>query len=281
MTVPYRMCALAALVAVSCAHGNGERQTANRKLPAPPATAAFEPALAAIRSGEIDRILAMRGEASDSKMGDFLRQLYVRYGDVERIATLAIERAGPVSRGAFLAEHEFGPFVWELITDGLTFPLVHATSDLTPYLRTSEAPSGAAVLATQVLDGLNAGRATEVFPLLVCRCMTEAEFRRQVAVLVQNGGTETARSLVRSETITGLEDKLVVMHFLSERSAVRLGFHLTLWKVGDGWRINAINWTQEELLPAPRVSQSSDGHRQPPAKVTAGSLPLGRLTSDF
>ena len=253
-------------MALGACAGRHPKPTPNTTVQAPatpaPLTAPFEAALEAINGGEIDRILALRGESDDGKMGEFLRQLYVRYGDVESLVPLAVEKAGPVSRGVFLAEHQYGPFVWDIITDGVTYPLLRASNDLTPYLQPTKAPEAAAATVNTAIDRLNEGKSQAVFPLIVCRCMTEQEFSKQVDVLARRGGSEVNRRLVRTESIPGLENRLLIMHYLSERGDVRLGFHFTLWKVKDQWRINAVNWTQEELLPPPLANARTPSEKR-------------------
>lgn len=219
--------------------------------PRPARPEAFTAALEAIRAGDLSRLLALRDETTDSRMGRFLVELYERYGKVERVAPIAYESGLDVTRGVFFAAHENGPFLWDMISDGVHYPMLTGTNELRPYLVPAAPPPEAMGLANATIAALNRGDAAAVFPDLICNCLTAAAFEEQVATLTRAAGEERARDFIRGETIPGFEDQLFLLHFLSRREALRLGFHFTLWKRGGAWKINALHWTQEELLPPP------------------------------
>jgi hypothetical protein len=101
------------------------------------------------------------------------------------------------------------------------------------------------------MEQLNSGNSEPVFDNLICNCISPAAFARQVEDLATRAGKELNREFIRAETIPGLEKQLQVLHFLSRREGLHLGYHFTMWKVDDKWQINSVNWTQEELLPLP------------------------------
>lgn len=225
------------------------------KPPAPPAAdprAVFSEAIAAVEAGNVDALLALRDEPREGKLGGFLRELYQRYGPVQRVVTLAYEEEAGVSRGVFLAAHKNGPFVWDMIFDGRQYPLLKASSDLAPYLVVAKPPPEVMGLANASIAALNKGDSAAVFARLVCNCLSATAFAGQVDTLRRLGGREQARTYAGGETLPGLADQIFLVHFLSERSEIKLGFHFTFWKVDGEWQINAVNWTQEELLPQPR-----------------------------
>lgn len=212
----------------------------------------FSAAIQALEQGDVDALLALRDEPREGKLGAFLRQLYERYGVVERVTTLAYEQESGVSRGVFLAEHKNGPFVWDMVFDGRGYPLLKASSDLGPYLVAAQPPPEVMGLANASIAALNKGDAAAVFSHLVCNCLSATAFAGQVDTLRRLGGAEKSRAFAGGETLPGLADRIFLVHFLSERSEIKLGFHFTFWKVNGEWQINAVNWTQDELLPPPR-----------------------------
>lgn len=212
----------------------------------------FTQAIQAVEKGDIDALLDLRGEPHEGKLGNFLRELYQRYGPVQHVSTLAFEQESGVSRGVFLAAHKNGPFVWDMIFDGQGYPLLKASSELTPYLVTARPPPEVMGLANASIAALNKGDAAAVFSRLVCNCLSATAFAGQVDTLRRLGGKERARTFTGGETLPGLSESIFLVHFLSERSEIKLGFHFTFWKVNGEWQINAVNWTQDELLPQPR-----------------------------
>lgn len=212
----------------------------------------FPEAIQAIEKGDVDALLALRDEPREGKLGTFLRELYARYGPVQRVATLAFEQEAGVSRGVFLAEHKNGPFVWDMIFDGQGYPLLKGSSDLSPYLVAARPPAEVMGLANASIAALNKGDAAAVFKHLVCNCLAATVFAGQVDTLRRLGGEERARTFAGGETLPGLSDQIFFVHFLSERTEVKLGFHFVFWKVNGEWEINAVNWAQDELLPPPR-----------------------------
>lgn len=246
---------LALQFATACATGKPERKQPASIQGNPYST--FSSAVSAIADGDVEALLALRNEPRNTQMAEFLRTLYSRYGKVERLHSIGFEREGTVARGVFLAQHERGPFLWDMIADGETYTMLRGSNDFAAYLHPVPPDPDAMSLAMTSMDRLNAGDSIPVFDNLICNCITPAQFERQVQDVKNRAGAELAREFIRAESIPGLEDQLQLLHFLSQREGLYLGYHFTMWKVGGQWRINAVNWTQEELLPQPlkNVSQ--------------------------
>jgi hypothetical protein len=210
----------------------------------------FHAALDAIQKGDVEALTSLRAERGARLQSEqFLTELYSRYGRVTRVINLSFLQENGVSRGEFLALHENGPFVWDMILDGNEYTMLRGSTELTPFLRVTDPPKEALTAAIQAIGDLNEGRADAVFPQIVCNCMAADDFRSQVETLNKQAGPEKRRTLVSAESIPGVDGHMVLLHFLSERQNAKLGFHLLMWKTGSAWRINSINWTQEELLP--------------------------------
>jgi hypothetical protein len=209
----------------------------------------FPEALKAIGEGDLDRIMELRvGQAAPETI-DFLQHLYSRYGRVHRIHALFYREVDEIHRGTFIASHEGGPFLWDLIRQGNRYRMVRGTTDVEPMLEPATPPAAAVEAANRFIDGLNEGDLQETYGEIVCGCLSFETFSGQTLTLLEQGGKEKSRRLVGAMAIPGLEENLSQLHFLSERDGGTLGFHFILWNVNGEWKLNAVQWSQEELLP--------------------------------
>lgn len=222
-----------------------------------PTEGVFRAALDAIRQGDPRLIASLNESQSGSFQTEkFLEGLYSRYGKVSRIYPLTLNQEAGISRGVFLAAHEGGPFVWDIIHDGESYTMLRGSTELTPFLKEVAPPQKALAAANQAIGDVNEGRAKTVFPLITCNCIDATSFEQQVEALGKQAGTELKRRLVSAESVPGAGENMALLHFLSERKEAKLGFHLMMWKTGDEWKISSINWTQEELIPRGSVNVS-------------------------
>jgi hypothetical protein len=239
-----------ALLAVSgCSIGH----TSPNAAPSPPnPSETFAEALQLVGKGDLEALLALRPEPSGPQTIQILENLYGRYGEVERIYPVAFNQLDTVSRGVFVAAHQGGPFVWDLVIDDGQYTMVRGSTDLEPWMARVDNPSADALKAAdRFLAAINAGEPDEIFPYIVCGCIAREGLHQQVEELLTRGGAEERRLLVGTQSVPGMEDTMLRLTYLSRRQNVTLGFHLLLWKTDDAWQINAVHWAPDELLGRP------------------------------
>ncbi len=218
----------------------------------------FPEVVSAITQGEIEFLTRLSRSPNDEETAVFLRQLYARYGPVEKVYVLAYFQEREVARAVFVAAHRNGPFLWDVARSPAGVTMLRGSADIGPWLSPIENGSldQAREVAAGYIDALNAGNPMAVYEKLICNCMTAAAFNDQAEALVRQAKGEEARRHLRTDTLPGMQEVLRIEHFVSERSQTWLGFHLTLWKTDAGWMLNSINWTEREVAPLPAAGSN-------------------------
>ncbi len=236
-----------ALALAACVHGRAtaEPETGNAE---PNPYTVFAEQLENIAEGDVEGLLVRR--TGDDKTADFLRTLYKRYGDVSRIYAVTFNTVGNVQRGVFVAAHHGGPFLWDFVKDGDTWAMVRGGMDLEPLLEPATAADDAVAFGRTVIEQLNAGQVDAVFEKIVCNCIGREQLAREVESLRANAGDEETLTYAGAQSVPGMNEQMVRLHFLSERNGdQKLGFHMLLWKADGAWALNGVKWSTEELIP--------------------------------
>ncbi len=210
----------------------------------------FEDALTVIGRGDVPSILGLRQEPTRPETVQFLNGLYARYGRVLRIHALVANDVGDIHRGIFMAAHQGGPFFWELEKAGDRYTVVRGTTESPRLLEGVTPPDEAVAAARRFIDRISAGETEAAFEEIVCNCIRREDFEAQARGLREHGGAEQERRLIGAESVPGLEDRLVTLHFLSRRANGPLGFHIVMWRPETEWRVNSVQWSQDDLIPA-------------------------------
>lgn len=261
----------------ACATGRSEQRTPGPAEPAslsvPDAGNSFDTGLELIRQGKVEQLLALRNEPLNARAAAYLQDLYTKYGGVKSVETLSVNRFNGVARGLFVAMHERGPFLWDIVVDNGEYSMIRGSQDLVPLLVPAAPPQGAIQEAERAAEFLRQGRADQLVQRIICRCVDPQSFARQVTDLAAAAGPESGRRFSGAQSLPGLENRLAVIHFVSERAQAKIGVHLLMWNVDGTWRINSINWGTEDLIPRGAISPANRVPLRPSGSRTSDSLP--------
>lgn len=209
----------------------------------------FADALTAITAGNIQHILSLRPEGPTDEALKFLEAVYRRYGPVQQLYPLQYNAAFGIRRGVFAAAHRGGPLYWDMVKAKGRYTMIRAATELDELYVSAPPPTEAVNAAGYFLDDINDRRWNDAYRQIVCNCVPRQDFERRLEALVAAAGPERQRFVMGGQTIPGMEDQIAIVHWLSVRQNALIAWHLTMWKVNGAWKITALTWSPDDLIP--------------------------------